>query len=153
MAHYTLTIDTTKNHAGIVIGKNGSYIQKINKRYNVKVQIHNPTLESLKNYPYFTVTGPKENIQSAAIHIYNILHKSMFETEAKLRSTIFLNNSKHQSNIIHIQELKEQITGLKAEIDELMQDIQSRCKHSLNNRLGPEAENIRLNKIQYGLTL
>ena len=123
MAHYTLTINTTRNHAKIVIGKNQSYLQKINSRYNVIVQIHNPTINIHRNVPMFSITGPKENIQNAAIHIYNIIHQSMFKTEAQLRSTIYYNNEKHQCDKLLIYELKQQISTLQSQIQEIQSKL------------------------------
>ncbi len=123
MTHYTLTINTTRNHAKIVIGKNQSYLQKINSRYNVNVQIHNPTIDIHRNVPMFSITGPKENIQNAAIHIYNIIHQSMFKTEAQLRSTIYYNNEKHQCDKLLIYELKQQISTLQSHIQEIQSKL------------------------------
>ena len=123
MTHYTLTIKSTKNHARIVIGKNQSYLKKINSRYNVNVQILNPTIDIHRNIPIFTITGPKENIQNAAIHIYNILHESMFKTEAKLRSTMFYNNSSQQHEKLLIMELQNTISTLNTKIDTLQKQI------------------------------
>ena len=123
MATFTLTINTTQNHACIVIGNKGHYLQKLNKKYNVLIEIHNKDMFKNRHHPFFTVTGEKSNIQNAAIHIYSILHKSMFETEANLRQKIFEKNEKHSVNKLLIVELQEKIDILNEEIATLKKKL------------------------------
>ena len=111
--HFTLTINTTSNHAGIVIGKQGSNIKKINQRYNVFAQIHNANLYENQNIAYFTITGTKSNIQNASIHIYNLLHQSMFKTETSLRLKMFTDRSIIQHQKLQIESLTQELNELK----------------------------------------
>jgi hypothetical protein len=120
---HTIFIPTSRNHAGIIIGSKGSKIARINQTYNVFSKINNAQPDEGRPLPYFSVTGRKENVQDATIHIYQLLFQSTYNEEKKIKNTILYNNGIQQIDKIRIIELESTIEELKAEIKELQSTV------------------------------
>ena len=71
---YFDNITVPENYVGLVIGKKGSTIKKIEIKYDVKILIDD-------NIFYFYTVGPKENITKTKNHITKIYMKKLLKEE------------------------------------------------------------------------
>lgn len=105
-------------HGGIVIGKGGSYLEKLGIEFGVKITNMPAQPERKRPRPYFLIESYSEkNVNMACISVYELIVMSMTQANTKLASHLSDLAQEAQHTNLVLVEKDETIASLKQELD------------------------------------
>ena len=112
---YVTLIPFTTPHGGIVIGKKGSHIQKLQIEYRCKIETKSEEPEHKRENPYFLVRAPNErDLNHVCLEIQRLLIISMMGGQNKMTEKV---NTLEVAAAHHRVEIDLVISELKKELD------------------------------------
>ena len=112
---YVTMIPFTKPHGGIVIGKKGSHIQKLQIEYRCKIETKSEEPEHKRENPYFLVRAPNErDLNHVCLEIQRLLIISMMGGQKKMTEKV---NTLEVAAAHHRVEIDRVISELKKQLE------------------------------------
>ena len=114
---YVTLIPFTTPHGGIVIGKKGSHIQKLQIEYRCKIETKSEEPEHKRENPYFLVRAPNErDLNHVCLEIQRLLIISMMGGQKKMTEKVNTLEVVVAHHVVEIGEKDLEIRELKKQL-------------------------------------